>query len=114
MPGSAHIASNHRVVDLIKKFYDQDKLIAAICAAPALVLGAAGILKDKKFTCYPGFEDKAGPFGVYTTDRVVRDNNVITGCGVGGAAEFSREIIAYLIGDDKADSVMRATLQAGY
>jgi len=114
MPGSAHIAANLIVIDLVKKFHDQGKLVAAICAAPSLVLGAAGILKDKRYTCYPGFEDKAGPYGIYSTDRVVCDKNVITGCGVGGAAEFSREIIAYLIGDEKADTIMRATLQAGY
>ncbi|MBF9014736.1 MULTISPECIES: DJ-1 family glyoxalase III [unclassified Oceanispirochaeta] len=114
MPGSAHIAADPTVIDLVKKFHDQGKLVAAICAAPSLVLGAAGILKDKRYTCYPGFEDKAGPYGIYSTDRVVCDKNVITGCGVGGAAEFSREIIAYLIGDEKADTIMRATLQAGY
>lgn len=114
MPGSAHIAADLTVIDLVKKFHDQGKLVAAICAAPSLVLGAAGILKDKRYTCYPGFEDKAGPYGKYSTDRVVCDKNVITGCGVGGAAEFSREIIAYLIGHEKADTIMRATLQAGY
>lgn len=114
MPGSAHIASDDQVIDIVRTFHKQGKLVAAICAAPALVLGAAGILKDLKYTCYPGFEDKAGPYGIYSTDRVVRDKNVITGCGVGGAAEFSRDIIAYLLGSEKADTIMRVTLQAGY
>lgn len=114
MPGSAHIAADLTVINLIKKFHDQGKLVAAICAAPSLVLGTAGVLKDKKYTCYPGFEDKAGPYGMYITDRVVCDKNVITACGVGGAAEFSREIISYLIGDEQADNIMKSTLQAGY
>lgn len=114
MPGSAHIAADPTVINLIKSFFEKGKLIAAICAAPALVLGTAGVLKDKKFTCYPGFEDKAGPYGTYSTDRVVCDNNIITGCGVGGAAEFSKEVISYLIGEDKAFTIMKSTLQAGY
>ena len=32
------------------------KRLAAICAAPS-ILGQLGLLKDKKATCYPGFED---------------------------------------------------------
>lgn len=114
MPGSANIAANREVLDLVRSFHSEGKLVAAICAAPALVLGAAGILKDRRFTCYPGFEDKAGPYGMYSDDRVVRDRNIITACGVGGAAQFASEIISYLVGQEKADDVMRATLQVGY
>ncbi|MDC7234316.1 MAG: DJ-1/PfpI family protein [Spirochaetales bacterium] len=114
MPGSAHIAADERVINLVKDFHTHDKLIAAICAAPSLVLGTAGVLKDKQYTCYPGFEDKAGPYGDYSGERVVKDGNIITGCGVGGAAEFSREVIAALIGEDAANQVMKATLQSGY
>jgi len=114
MPGSAHIAAEERVINIVRNFNEKEKLVAAICAAPALVLGRAGILKDRRFTCYPGFEDKAGPFGEYSTDRIVQDGHVITACGVGCAAEFSARVIAYLRGEEKAGEVMRATLQAGY
>ncbi|MDA3958972.1 DJ-1 family glyoxalase III [Oceanispirochaeta sp.] len=114
MPGSAHIGANKRVLGLARSFHDQGKLVAAICAAPALVLGGAGVLKDKRYTCYPGFEDKAGPFGRYTTERVVRDENIITACGVGAAAEFAGMIISFLCGQEIANDVMKATLQIGY
>jgi len=114
MPGSSHIAADERVIELIREYHDDGRLIAAICAAPALVLGRAGILKDKKYTCYPGYEEKAGLYGEYSSDRVVQDQNVITGCGVGGAAEFSARIIASLKGEDKAKEIMKVTLQSGY
>jgi 4-methyl-5(b-hydroxyethyl)-thiazole monophosphate biosynthesis len=114
MPGSAHIAANDHIVNLIRGFHKEGKLVAALCAAPALVLGEAGILEKSRYTCYPGFQDKAGPLGDYSTDRVVCDKNIITACGVGAAAEFSAEVIAYLSSRKKADEVMKSTLQAGY
>ncbi len=114
MPGSARLAADETVIRLVREFHSKDRLIAAICAAPALVLGKAGILKGKKFTCYPGYEDKSGPFGVYMDDRVVQDGRLITACGVGCAAAFSGQIISSFRGEEKAREIMKATLQAGY
>ena len=37
------------------KEYSKRKIIAAICAAP-IALHRAGLLKGKKYTCYPGVE----------------------------------------------------------
>ena len=41
---------------LLPDFAAKGKPIAAICAAPS-ILGQLELLKDKKATCYPGFED---------------------------------------------------------
>ena len=57
LPG-AHNLNDSPVVDaMISKAVQNDKFICAICAAP-YVLGIRGVLKGKKATCYPGFEDK--------------------------------------------------------
>ena len=45
--------------DLLLAHNNEDKLIAAICAAPS-VLGRLGILQGKQATCYPGFEAYLG------------------------------------------------------
>ncbi|MDV3200006.1 MAG: DJ-1/PfpI family protein [Candidatus Phytoplasma australasiaticum] len=36
-------------------FSDSNKIIAAICAAPAF-LGKLNLLKKNSFTCFPGYE----------------------------------------------------------
>ena len=47
MPGATNLRDDIRVIDLIKKFNQEKKMIAAICAGP-IVLGKAGILN----TCF--------------------------------------------------------------
>ena len=57
-------------------FAQEQKPIAAICAAP-MVLGKLGLLKGKKATCYPGFEQYLE--GAECTGAPVeRDGNIIT------------------------------------
>lgn len=114
MPGAANIAASEKIRTIIQSYDREKKLVAAICAAPALVLGGAGILRGRSFTCYPGMEGEAGPEGTYTGERVVVDGHIITGNGPGGAAEFSAAVISYLEGREKADAIMKGSLQMGY
>ena len=55
MPGAATLEKCDDLRRLILRFAEENKPIAAICAAP-MVLGKLGLLKGKKATCYPGFE----------------------------------------------------------
>ena len=73
--------------------------LAAICAAP-MVYGKLGLLKDKKATCYPGFEkylEGATPTGAL----VEQDANFITGKGPGATFEFAMAIVAKFCGKAK-------------
>jgi 4-methyl-5(b-hydroxyethyl)-thiazole monophosphate biosynthesis len=54
--GTATLSGTPSVLDAIRMFRDQDKLLAAICAGP-LVLQAAGVLDDARITCHPGVSD---------------------------------------------------------
>ena len=54
MPGATNLRDNEEVIDLVKWFNDNKKIVAAICAAP-IVLGKAGIIEGKKVTSYQGF-----------------------------------------------------------
>lgn len=111
-PGSAAIAADGRCVAFIKRHAEANRLIAAICAAPALVLGeACGLLKGRRFTCYPGMEARV-PGGVFCPDRVVRDGIFISSRGPGTAGEFSLAIVRCLIGDQAADNLASAILLA--
>ena len=57
MPGAANLDQSEPVKEALLEQYRQQKLVAAICAAP-MVLGGLGLLKGRKATCYPGFEMK--------------------------------------------------------
>src|SRR5690606_39516769 len=73
-------------------------LIAAICAAPA-VLDAAGVLRDKTATCYPG---SALPTARFVEDRVVEHENVVTSRGPGTAIDFALALVARLVSAEAA------------
>ena len=83
----------------------QDKLIAAICAAPS-VLGRLGILQGKQATCYPGFEEYLGES--YVDGLVVESKNIVTAKGPGLSADFAFCLIEKLADSEIADQVYDA------
>ena len=58
-----------------------------------------GILKGKKATCYPGFENRLEG-ATYVDTGVVRDGKIITGRAMGSATDFALEIIEALLGKE--------------
>ena len=100
MPGTTHLLASDTVLSLVRVFFDAGKICAAICAAPR-VLDRAGVLKDRKYTCYPGVE-KQIQSGTWVEKDVVRDGNIITSRAPGTAVAFSLAIIDTLLGGDTA------------
>jgi 4-methyl-5(b-hydroxyethyl)-thiazole monophosphate biosynthesis len=100
------LAADRRVVEIIHRHQQAGKLIAAICAAPSHVLGeAAGILKGKRATGDPGFNDRLAASGATVTgERVTVDGNIITGDGPGAAMLFALQVTEYLAGREIADT----------
>ena len=96
--GCANLERSNIMMDLIAAMNDYGKLIAAICAAPA-VLAKAGVLKSRKSAVYPGMEREV-PYP--RPEKVVVDGNVITSQGPGTAMEFSLEIVKQLLGASEA------------
>ena len=86
IPGTPNLESNDCVTEAVKKFAEEGKMVAAICAAPS-ILGHLGILDGKKATSYPGF-DREMSGCKYKTDSVVKDGNIITSRGMGTAIDF--------------------------
>lgn len=101
MPGAQHLAHNPIVQATIKEFDANNKYIAAICAAPALVLGSSGIVAGRKVTCYPGMEHHFSD-AIYCHDLVVRDNNIITSQGPATAMMFALELLKVLKGESNS------------
>ena len=101
MPGTKNLENDSRVQEMIDLFVKQDKYIAAICAAPSILIHK-GLLKNNKFICYPGFESGLLP----ANEKAVQDNKFITAKGLGAVFEFSYLIIKNLINEDKAKQIL--------
>jgi 4-methyl-5(b-hydroxyethyl)-thiazole monophosphate biosynthesis len=109
MPGAANLAASKETSALLKDMAADGKLVCAICAAPALVLAPLGLLAGKKFTCYPGMEEKVAN-GKWSDERVVTDGNIITSRGAGTAGEFAIAIIEKLLDKAVAQKIADAVL----
>ena len=113
MLGAQNLGRSPKVLELIKKVYNENKLVGAICAAPALVVAPTGILNGKKATCYPGFEKNFPSTVAFSKDRVVVDGNIITSRGPGSAFEFALELVEQLAGKEKAEQLSQGMLVKG-
>jgi 4-methyl-5(b-hydroxyethyl)-thiazole monophosphate biosynthesis len=112
MPGASNIAASAPACALLKAQAAAGRCIAAICAAPAVVLFPLGILRGRRFTCYPGAEQ--GVEGArWSGGRVVADGNIITSRGAGTAGEFAVAVIAAVLSREEADKVAASVLLAG-
>lgn len=104
MPGTRNLYADDRVKRAVRDCVEKEKYVAAICAAPSVILGGMGLLQGKKATCFPGMED--GMSGAIPLDRnCVVDGRIITGRAVGGALDFSCALIGALCGAQKAREI---------
>lgn len=103
MPGATNLRNNERVIETIVKFQRENKIIAAICAAP-IVLKKAEIIHNKKVTSYPGFEEEIQPCN-YSEEIVVQDGNIITSRGPATAFYFAFKILENLTHKDNVEQL---------
>lgn len=109
LPGSEYLKNNNKIIDFYKKMHANNKLVAAICAAP-IVLNEADITKDKNITCYPGFENQIQCKKYDRNKAIVVDKNVITAQGPAVAILFGLEIVKYLLGEEESSKISNAML----
>ena len=106
LPGGAtKLHECQMLCDLLVRHNEQEKMIAAICAAPS-VLGRLGVLQGKQATCYPGFEEYLGES--YIDGLVVESKNIITAKGPGLSSDFAFCLVEKLAGSEIADQVYDA------
>ena len=104
MPGATNLFEHKGVCKVVVDQFAAGKKIAAICAAPAVVLGQLGLLEGKKATCYPGFEDMLDG-AQYTADLVTVDGNVTTGEGPAAAFPFAYALLSQLTNEATAQQI---------
>jgi protein deglycase len=107
-PGATTMKNNELVLDLVLSFYNRNKILAAICAAPK-VFEATGILSGKRATCYPGCEADFKNVN-YSEDAVCVDGHIITSRGPATAMSFSYEILNQLGLSDISEKLQEGML----
>lgn len=111
--GAQNLASCDALLKHLEGAWKNGKVVAAICASPAVVLGKTDILQNMSWTCYPGMETEAAPdyVGNYTNRVVVSDGNLVTARGPGASEEFAMELVRILAGADVADRIRKGSQQ---
>lgn len=97
LPGATHLAASGTLAAMLARQDRDGRLVAAICAAPVVVLQAQGLLRGRAATCFPGLRDRLEP-GAHRDGDVVADGNLLTSRGPGTALAFALAIVERLRG----------------
>ncbi len=108
MPGTNNLEKDPRVISCLKEMDQQEKYIAAICAAPR-VLKKAGLINQKSITSHPSLSDDFQESN-YQEERVVVDGRLITSRSPGTSMEFAFQLVEILVGEKIAGEVNQGVL----
>ncbi|HPF70838.1 MAG TPA: DJ-1/PfpI family protein [Candidatus Krumholzibacteria bacterium] len=109
MPGAEHLRDDTDLLGLLRRQVAERRLVAAICAAPAVVLAHHGLLHGRQATCFPGMRHLL-PVGSRNDGRVVIDGGLVTSQGPGTALEFAVVLVGLLCGDEVRERVAAGLL----
>ncbi|HEY7774867.1 MAG TPA: DJ-1 family glyoxalase III [Marinagarivorans sp.] len=109
MPGAEHLAASKALRDIIADQLASRRWLAAICAAPAVVLAAQGLIKNFSATCYPAFRALLEEHGVHAVEEPVAIyKELITSQGPGTAMAFALKLVELLKGEVQASAIAQA------
>lgn len=100
-PGAINYTKNEDALKIAREAKNSDKLIGAICIAPA-ILAKAGILSNKKSTIWTSEEDRSSikfleeGGAEFINQDVVVDGKIVTACGPSAAPKFGKAIAELL------------------
>lgn len=97
-PGAKNLKNSKTVNEAVTYALHNDIIIGAICASPGYVLSGTGALTDKRYTCFPGFENEEG---IYTAEKLETDGKLITAAGPAFAEDFALALVSEINGNFK-------------
>lgn len=93
-----YLWNNLTLHGIVREFYNEDKVVAAICISP-VVLAKAGLLDGKKTTVFPGqdtLSELKNAGAILVNKGAVADGRIVTGRGPESAEEFGRKVLEAL------------------
>jgi 4-methyl-5(b-hydroxyethyl)-thiazole monophosphate biosynthesis len=108
-PGFVNLGNDQRVLDMAREMNRAGKCVAAICAAPSVLI-KAGVLQGRKATVSPSGKAQVQACADFREDRVVVDKNLITSRAPGTALEFALKLVEELAGREKMEQVKAQTM----
>jgi 4-methyl-5(b-hydroxyethyl)-thiazole monophosphate biosynthesis len=106
--GTQALSDDARVLETVRRFVRDQRLVGAICAAPR-VLKAAGVVGGRRITCHPSVRDAFGEHPI-SNERVVVDGRLVTSQGPGTTFEFALKLIALVDGPPAAEAVAKGLI----
>ena len=104
-PGVKLLRADPRVRDIVLQHHRDDRWLAAICAAPA-VLHDSGLLAGRRYTAH--FSVAGELPNILAEERVVLVGRFLTSRGAGTALDFGIKLVGLLVGAEKAAEVARS------
>jgi 4-methyl-5(b-hydroxyethyl)-thiazole monophosphate biosynthesis len=104
MPGAEHLRDSKPLEQLVKQQQAEGRMIAAICATPAVFFEAKGLIEGRKATAHPAFSDRLSNREA-VHQRVVVDGQLTTSRGPGTSFEFALSLVKQLYGEEKMKEV---------
>lgn len=103
--GAKNLRDDKRVIDIVRKFDEEKKIICAICAGPS-VLDRAGIVSDRALVCHPSVEESLLNVGKIKSDElIVVDGNIFTSRGAGASVFLALKLIEKIKGIDVKERI---------
>ncbi|HZK19894.1 MAG TPA: DJ-1 family glyoxalase III [Treponemataceae bacterium] len=114
--GSENLAKSSGVKKILQSMDAAGRIISANCAAPVMVFGKNGLLKGRKYTCYPGMQKQFKTYapqaakgksdsGKYINKPIVVDSNMLTARGPGASFLFGLKLVELLTNHQKAKEI---------
>lgn len=96
--GSMELRKEPKVIEVVREFDREGKLIGAICVAPT-ILAESGVLNGKEATVWPSPKtidilERSG--ATYVKKDIVKHRNIITAKGPSVAREFGQKLAGEL------------------
>ncbi len=106
MPGAAHLAESGMLCEMLKKHHKNNRPLAAICAAPAVVLNPLGLLGKERVACHPSGRPQLDDAN-RSEERLCVGDGLVTAAGPGVAMEFALALVELLVSREKAEELAK-------
>jgi len=108
-PGFVNLGNDERILKMAQEMDAAGKVVAAICAAPSVLI-KAGVLQGRRATVSPSGKAQVAACANFSEERVVVDGNLVTSRSPGTALEFALKLVEVLVGKEKMLLVKEQTL----